>query len=216
MLAAINGMVETPLVVAIRMTLLTTMRNEEVLGLRWGDIELDRPGEVPGEGICGTIHVRNAITTASGHVVEKGPKTSAGRRDIPLPRELAEVLERRAASTFGAGGIDDPAIRDEYVLGTPGRRYYNPTVLTREFSSFAKQYGIHCVSGKRATYYSLRHTAITTMVRSTTDIKTVSAIAGHSTVAETLNVYATSDAEAKRRVAALAAEHVRSISSGLG
>lgn len=216
LLRTVDGMVETPLVVAIRMTLLTTMRNEEALGLRWGDVELDRAALEGGDAVCGTIHVRNCITTAAGKVVEKGPKTAAGRRDIPLVRELAEVLERRAAEEFGARGIDDSAVRDEYVLGTPGGHYYNPTMLTREFSLFAKQYDLRCTSGKLATFYALRHTAITMMVRSSTDIKTIASIAGHAKVAETLDIYATTDTEAKRRVAALAAGRVAAMSHAAG
>jgi integrase len=140
--------------------------------------------------------------------VEKGPKSAAGHRDIPLSQELARAMLRRARDAFNAG--DTKRIRGLYVLGTPDGRPYNPTVLTREFSSLAKLYNIRCVSGKQATFYALRHTAITTMLRQGVDAKTVSSLAGHSKVAETLDIYAVADADAKRRAVAKVAEAMAS------
>lgn len=55
------------------------------------------------------------------------------------------------------------------MLGTPDGRPLNPTMLTREFLSLAKLYGIRCVSGKTAAFYALRHTAITTLLREGVD-----------------------------------------------
>lgn len=207
LLSIIDDMADTPLSLAVRMGLLTGMRNEEVLGLRWRDVDFDKDATAD-DSLWGVIHVRRALTTAGGKVVEKGPKSAAGHRDIPLSQELARAMLRRARDAFNAG--DTKRIRGLYVLGTPDGRPYNPTVLTREFSSLAKLYNIRCVSGKQATFYALRHTAITTMLRQGVDAKTVSSLAGHSKVAETLDIYAVADADAKRRAVAKVAEAMAS------
>ena len=197
----VSEMALTPLTVAIRMALETGMRNEEVIGLRWRDVE--RRG-TDGDAVRGIIHVRHAVTTAGGRVVAKCPKSAAGRRDIPITAALMGTLDSWASAAFGTTA-DDPGVRDLYVLGTGDGRPYHPTRLQRGFSELAAMYGITCASGRRATFYALRHTAITRMLRAGVDAKTVSSIAGHSKVAETLDVYASTDPDAKARAVAMAA-----------
>lgn len=206
LLRIIGGMADTPLSLAVRMALATGMRNEEVCGLRWRSVELC-PDHCEGDPIWGTIHVRRCVTTAAGRVVEKGPKSAAGRRDIPLTADLAGAMLRRAEAEFGT--TDTRAIGDLFVLGTRAGRPYNPTILIREFSSLARLYDIRCVSGKYATFYALSHTSITAMLRAGVDAKTVSSLAGHSKVAETLDIYATTDEHAKRHAAVVVASLMR-------
>ncbi len=206
LLRIVDGMADTPLSLAVRMALATGMRNEECVGLRWRDVEL-YPGRGEDDAIWGTIHVRRCVTTAAGRVVEKGPKSAAGRRDIPLTADLAKAMLRRAREECGT--MDTRAIGDLFVLGTRAGRPYNPTILIREFSSLARLYDVRCVSGKYATFYSLRHTAITAMLRAGVDAKTVSSLAGHSKVAETLDIYATTDENAKRHAAVVVASLMR-------
>ena len=83
------------------------MRNEEAIGLKWDNVDLD----------AGIIKIRSVICMAGGKVVEKGPKTSAGRRDIPIDPDLSARLRRRAKEVFGTDEL--PKLKDFYVLGTP-------------------------------------------------------------------------------------------------
>jgi hypothetical protein len=64
LLRIVDGMADTPLSLAVRMALATGMRNEEVVGLRWRDVEL-YPGHGEDDAIWGTIHVRRCVTTAA-------------------------------------------------------------------------------------------------------------------------------------------------------
>jgi integrase len=59
-------------------------RRVEVVGLRWGDVNLD----------AGLAVVANQRTLAAGHVVEGPPKTRSGARTITLDRETVAVLRR--------------------------------------------------------------------------------------------------------------------------
>jgi len=201
----VGDMELTPLTLAIRLAMETAMRNEECLGLKWQDLELRGDD---GDVIRGTIHVRRAVTTAGGRVIAKGPKSAAGYRDIPITANLAEALRSWAHKAFGTEP-GDPSICELYVLGTDDGRPFQPTRLTRAFSQLAGLYGIRCASGKLATFYALRHTAITRMLRAGVDAKTVASIAGHSKVALTLDIYASTDASAKAKAVELTAITLR-------
>jgi integrase len=70
--------------VPVSLALGTTLRREEILGLRWSDIDLD--------GM--TINIRQAVTYAGGKVHVGEPKTSAGSREFSLPRFVCASLKR--------------------------------------------------------------------------------------------------------------------------
>lgn len=106
---------------------------------------------------------------------------------LKLLREYKRELEGKALDLGVAFG--DPYIVGKTGLGdTP----YNPTALTKEFSTFARMNRFDC------TFHDLRHTFATFMVAAGTDIATVASYLGHANVAVTLNTYATVDPEAKR------------------
>lgn len=55
--------------------------------------------------------------------------------------------------------------------------------------------------GRRVTFHDLRHTWATVAIAEGVDVKTVSSTIGHANAAMTLNIYASSDPDAKRRAA---------------
>ena len=97
----------------------------------------------------------------------------------------------------------DSEFNNLFVLGNLGGDYYKPTQLGREWATISKNAGLIGNKGKRCTFHDLRHTFATLAVAERADIKSVSSILGHSNAAMTLNIYASSDPEAKRRTAAL-------------
>ena len=64
----------------------TGMRREEVLGLRWTDVDLASM----------RLHVRNTITFSGNAAVEGPTKTEAGARQIPINPSLVQWLSREA------------------------------------------------------------------------------------------------------------------------
>lgn len=87
--------------------------------------------------------------------------------------------------------------RSALYYGDEKGAFYHPTALIKEFRSFAKLYDIRDVRGNLATYYCLRHTFATTLLQNGVDAKTAASLMGHSSVAETLNTYASTDPSAK-------------------
>ena len=55
----------------------TGMRRGELLGLQWGDIDLD----------AATLRVERAVEETKARLRLKPPKTKRGRRNISLPAE---------------------------------------------------------------------------------------------------------------------------------
>ena len=71
------------LYVPAMVSLLTGMRRNEVLALRWGRVNLDKK----------VIQVREALEFTKAHGIRfKTPKSKAGRRDLTLPDVLVDVL----------------------------------------------------------------------------------------------------------------------------
>ena len=176
----LTSMRPCPLSVGAMLSLYTGMRREEVCGLRWQDVDLDR----------GVLWVRQAIGIGHGRPYVKGAKTDRVR-DIAIPATLDRVL--REWRGYQAPGC-------AYVIGDP-MGFCSPFVISREWGSFAKQFNVLGTEGRKCTFHDLRHTWATAAVAAGIDIKTVSSNLGHANAAMTLNIYASADPEAKRRAA---------------
>lgn len=69
---------ELPIALAVWLGL----RQSEILGLKWTDIDGD------------TLHIRRAIVMGDDGPVEKGTKTFSGTRDLHIPPHIMELLNR--------------------------------------------------------------------------------------------------------------------------
>lgn len=191
----------TPVNLAIKIALNTGMREQEICGLRWRDVDLK----------TGVLHVRNVIGRDGGKTYEKEPKTGGSRRDIPVSPEIDTALRERRAQMMeecmDAGIAMTP---DHHVVGSIDGRYMNPHTLWREWKAIAKSLGLIGTEGKVPVFHDLRHTFATAAIASGADVKSVSSILGHANAAMTLNIYASADAEAKRRAMERASQEISS------
>lgn len=176
----------------IRLALFTGMREGEICGLRWRDVDLREQ----------VIRVRSAIGRDGEGTYEKPAKTDGSRREIPIPKSLADELaslKKEHASKRLAIGLS-ASTSECFVLGDPTTgEYYNPRVLWRAWSRRVKRLGLVGSQGKPPTFHDLRHTFATTAIAGGADVKSVSSILGHANAAMTLNIYTSADPEAKRR-----------------
>lgn len=192
------------LVTAAYIALYTGMREAEICALRWADIDADAQ----------IIKVTRAIGTGNGGTYVKTPKTASGRRSIPIPAALMEKLEVRRARMLeewneyrrAIGAPATPAAFLElYICGKVDGAYKCPTLLSREWAAFSKALGLKGTERRRCTFHDLRHTYATVAIAGGADVKSVSSNLGHANAAITLNVYASADADAKRRAAEIVA-----------
>jgi integrase len=157
----------------------TGMRQSELLGLRWQDVDLARSGE----DTASTIHVRHQLSRASASQPAKLELPKAGGvRDIWISAELAQILRsHKMASRFKTDG-DYVFATDE---GCPRGQRNAHTALTNA----ARRAGLNSPGKPSLKLHHLRHTAISRWIAAGLDVATVSALAGHSDPTTTLRVY---------------------------
>jgi integrase len=134
------------------------------------------------------LKVRRALDKKRGF---KPPKSRHGRREIPLPRALAEELRKYAAN------LDPEELLFSSQRGTP-LSYRNQ--LTRAFKPAAEEAG-----AEWAAFHTLRHTFASLHIARGTNIVQLSRMLGHHSPDFTLRVYA--HMIPGEKVAALDLEH---------
>lgn len=183
LLAATEG---TKAYTFIVLALYAGLRRGEVLGLRWSDINFE----------TGYLHVRRSIVYPDGQkagIINDELKTSAARRDIPLPWPVVAYLRGERAKS-----------RSIYVLAQRNGKYLSE-------GSFHSLWGIVKTRtiGESEGYiertldfhvhpHQLRHTCITRWFEAGLDLKEIQYLAGHSTTEMTLRVYTHYDRETRK------------------
>ncbi|MCH3968617.1 MAG: tyrosine-type recombinase/integrase [Atopobiaceae bacterium] len=180
---------------AVRMALMTGLREGEICGLRWCDVDLE----------ARTLWARQAIARDHGRFYVKPPKTAGSMRDIPMPADLVGLLDiRRRTMLEGcveAGVQLDGGLGQLYVLGGVDGSFLHPHEVWRQWKAIASCLELMGTQGRVPTFHDLRHTFATAAIAEGVDVKTVSSILGHTNAAMTLNVYASADPTAKRAAA---------------
>ena len=115
------------------------------------------------------------------------PKSRRSCRVIPVPEFILALLRERLQSCDAT----------EYVFGK-ALAASDPQTIQRRFSHLAKKLGL---SG--AHFHTLRHTFATRLLELGVDVKTVSALLGHSSARATLDFYVHSLGEQQRAAVAL-------------
>jgi len=174
----------------------TGLRRGELIGLRWGDIDLlerilyvrrsigsyDEPGDARllGEGDDALLEGTERLST----------KTEASQRLVPILDGAQCALE---ALYMGAKDTRDHAPVFATIERKPGRdgimrpvgRPLSPRMVTRVFRRYADRAGLP----QSIRLHDLRHTAITNAIGQGEDILLVSAFAGHAKTSTTVDVY---------------------------
>lgn len=144
----------------ITLQALTPLRLQEVLGLKWEDVNMDAM----------ELYVRRAVTHPyRGKPEIKETKTEASRRKIPLSKQAVPYLI--------------PGDPDEFVLGGKEPLTYRATV--KMYERIAKDMNFD----GRITPRRFRTTVLSDIYAETKDIKLTQQMAGHTTAAMTLKHY---------------------------
>ena len=181
---------EGPFKLAVRLALMTGMRQGEICALRWKDIDEKRR----------EIHITHSLKRVNGRYKLGSPKTENSIRTIPYGNELSKALgERRRAAERECAALDTRLSDDSYVVGSPiDGRFYSPQVLGKNWHTFSRICGLKGTQNQGVRFHDLRHTFATHAIASGQDVKTVSAILGHANAAMTLNIYSDALADSKR------------------
>lgn len=164
----------------VALSLCTGLRLGEVCALSVDDIDFKK----------GEISVKRTVQRLSDQENRytmlniSEPKSIHSCRTIPLSDFLYNIL-----TVYQVRELD----KGTYIL-TKSKSPYEPRTLQYGFKRIAKSCGYHDLH-----FHCLRHTFATKCVNSGFDIKTVSEILGHSSVAFTLNRYVHPSMEVKKK-----------------
>lgn len=148
------------------------LRVSEALGLRWGDLDLDR----------GYLHVRGQLDHATRE--RATTKTTSSTRAVILMPALGRMLAaHRLASKFSAD--TDPVFAT--AVGTPGNR---DNVRVRVLAPAVKRAGLEGEGRPKLRTHDLRHTFASLLIAGGGSVVFVASQLGHSSPTVTLTTYA--------------------------
>lgn len=187
----------------IMIALYSGLRREEILGLQWDCVFLDVPTPY--------ISVRRAWRSEHNRpVVSTTLKTKAARRDVPIPKCLAdclqEVKEKSVSEYVIADSTGQPLSYSQFqrvwkyvtVRSTKPHNYYKYVNGQCIKSTVTPTPGGHQKNHPELVYaidfdvtpHQLRHTYITNLLYAGVDPKTVQYLAGHENSKTTMDIYA--------------------------
>jgi integrase len=158
------------------------LRMGELLGLRWNDVDLEH----------GTIQVRKQLQSIAGALTLVDLKSRSSRRSIALAGGVAAIVrrhrKRQIATQLGAGTRWS---ENGYVFAWPSGKPISDSYVREQW------YEIRAAAGlpDHVRFHDLRHGAFTLLAARGTAPRTLMGIAGHATIATTMQIYAHLDAE---------------------
>ncbi|MCH5213427.1 MAG: site-specific integrase [Oscillospiraceae bacterium] len=163
--------------IGVLISLYTGIRIGELCALQWQNVNLDK----------GVIYIRETLQRIENENSDSKtkinfaePKSLSSHREIPLPKFLIELLI--------------PLQHNEGFVINRNGKFIEPRTYTRRFKKLLKLAGLPDMG-----YHCTRHTFATRALEIGVDPKTLSEILGHSSVGITLNLYAHSLEEHKKK-----------------
>ena len=154
----------------------TGLRQGELLGLKWDDVDLED----------GSLQVRRTLTITKDGPVFTSPKTTGSRRSVKLTSKAIEALKRHLERQLGeidrVGSLwSENGLIFASETGDPLDRR---AVTALKFKPLLKRAGL-----PEIRFHDLRHTCATLLLTRNVNPKIVSEMLGHSTIAITLDTY---------------------------
>jgi len=158
------------------LALTTGMREGELLGLKWGDIDWERQ----------RLQIHRSLAQVPRGTAEQEPKTRGSRRGIPLTSLAIDALKRRkvrqAERRLAAGASWQES--DYIFTGKVGLPLRRSNLLNEYYYPMLEKAGL-----PKTRFHNLRHSTATLLLSLGVHPKIVQELLGHSNIQMTLNVY---------------------------
>jgi integrase len=133
------------------------LRRGELIGLRWEDVNL----------ADSVIHVRRGWDAVEGEIA---PKSKQGRRTVPVPDVLYDLLAEHKTAGTGDGKVFGSHRQVRYQAERAGKRWTDRGL-------------------PRLTLHEARHTYASLMIAAGVNAKALSTYMGHANIAITFDLY---------------------------
>lgn len=166
----------TPYGALVQLALTTGLRQGELLGLSWENVDLD----------AGTLCVRQTCQwlPRQGFIFRQ-PKTHRSTRPVALPPSAVETLRRHRMKQLEERLAAGPAYQyNDLVFANPVGAPIHPSNLRRAWLQIVGTAGLR---GLR--FHDLRHTHASLLLQQGVHPKVVSERLGHSAIGITLDIY---------------------------
>ncbi|MGD6896074.1 tyrosine-type recombinase/integrase [Bacillus infantis] len=157
------------------MALMTGMRQGELFGLRWRDINFE----------TSKLTVKQTLAH-NGKEFYTGAKTNAGNRSIGLSKSLIDkLMEHKELIAKEKAEMGDSYIDQDLVFCTPmGTPLNAANIRKRLFNPLIEEAGV-----PQIRFHDLRHTHATSLLADGVNVKVISERLGHSNIKVTLDTY---------------------------
>ncbi|MDQ6853872.1 MAG: site-specific integrase [Actinomycetota bacterium] len=155
----------------------TGMRQGELLGLRWRDVDLEGS----------SLRVTGSIQYVRGQGLRvSSPKTRRSRRQVMLSSLAVDALEqRRDTQKEERARESENWVDGDFVFTSRnGKPIYATNIVNRAFPKLLGDAGL-----PRIRFHDLRHTAATLLLGQGVHPKIVSEMLGHTSIGITLDLY---------------------------
>ena len=156
------------------LTAMTGMRRNEVLGLKWPDIDIAKK----------RLHLNRGLVAVGYEIHQTRGKTKTARRAIALDDTTITVLEgwkAYQAAEFAAVGIDHT---DGWVFTNGDGEPIHPHAIYEAFRRIMQNAGVPTMR-----FHDLRHTHGSLLIKEGIPVKVVSECLGHANIAFTMQTY---------------------------
>ena len=139
------------------------LRQSEIMGLRWTDIDFER----------GLLHVRRAIDRRNR--IEQTPKTKAGERRVPLAATLRVMLEDHREITRRTEGL---------IFGVTPTTPFTDSAVRKRARNAWRRAGMAPIG-----LHECRHSYASLLIAAGVNAKAISTYMGHASIETTFDVY---------------------------
>jgi integrase len=141
------------------------MRQGEILGLRWEDVDFGNK----------TLSINQSVQDVGGRVTITQPKTKTSKRIVALSEFALQTLKEHQDQARKNSGL---------LFTTSNETPISPRNLLRHFYKALKKADV-----PKIRFHDLRHTAATFLLKENVHPKIVQEMLGHSTITLTLDTY---------------------------
>ena len=163
-------------------TIYSGMRIGEVCALQWKDIDLEEKVIRVNKSIQRIYTEEDTTGKMKTELLISTPKTKSSQREIPIVQPLFKMMKDFAK-----------ICRPDYFVCSGTTTPIEPRTYRNYYMKKIEEIGL-----PHLKFHGLRHTFATQLIASKADVKTVSAILGHSDITTTLNTYVHPSRDDKR------------------